>query len=404
MRRRRALALLCAFSAACSVAIQRSALAQTQVLPGVDVLLRDGNERLNGKRLGLITNATGRSRSGVSTIDALMSDARWPLVALFSPEHGIRGEAAAGAAVDSSTDAQTGLPIYSLYGNTTRPTAAMLQGLDALVYDIQDVGARTYTYTSTLLEVMHAAADTGLPIVVLDRPNPIGGDQLDGNVLDSRFASFVGPAPIAMRYGMTIGELAQWFSTELGVAADLRVVRMDGWQRGMWFDDTGLEWVNPSPNIRSLTAAALYPGTVLFEGTSLSEGRGTPTPFEWIGAPWLDAGAWADALNAAGLVGVQFTPRDEVPDASAAKYPGEVCHGVAIRVVDRAQLRPMAMAVHMLASLPGTPRFIDSFDRLAGTDQVRNALQGGQAADDIVASWQPDLEGFKTSRQRVLLY
>ena len=225
------------------------------VLTGVDVLLRDGLETLSAKRVGLITNATGRTSDGRSTIDALHADSRWSLAALFSPEHGIRGEAQAGQSIDSRTDPATGLPIHSLYGTTTRPTAQMLQGLDALVYDVQDVGARTYTYISTLLEVMRAASQHSLPVVVLDRPNPIGGDHVDGNVLDTRFASFVGPAPIAMRYGMTLGELAQRFNADVG--ADLHVVRLVGWQRSMWFDQTDLEWVNPSPNIRSLSAAAL---------------------------------------------------------------------------------------------------------------------------------------------------
>src|SRR5262249_38179365 len=273
----------------------------------------------------------------------------WKLAALFSPEHGIRGEAEAGQTVDSTSDPSTGLPIYSLYGATTRPTDAMLRGLDVLVYDIQDVGARTYTYISTLLEVMRAADAHNLPLVVLDRPNPIGGDQVDGNVLDGHFASFVGPAPLAMRYGMTVGELAQLFNAELSVGANLSVVQMNGWRRSMWFDETGLQWVNPSPNLRSLTAAALYPGMVLFEGTNLSEGRGTPTPFEWIGAPWLDAAA----LSNSSQPGVRLTPVDHTPDASAAKYPGQVCHGVSLALVDRRQLRPMDLAVHMLSTIQG---------------------------------------------------
>lgn len=394
-----------AFSATCTSAFQCPAPPDAAVNTGVDVLLRDGLTALQGKRVGLVTNTTGRTRSGQSTIDALNADQRWSLTALFSPEHGIRGDAAPGQSIDSSHDAASGLPIFSLYGNTTRPTTAMLRELDVLVYDIQDVGARTYTYIATLLAVMRAAAEHAVPLVVLDRPDPIGGGHVDGNVLDPHFASFVGPASIAMRYGMTIGELGQWFNAELGVGADLSVVRMDGWQRGMWFDQTGLEWVNPSPNIRSLSAAALYPGTVLFEGTNLSEGRGTSTPFEWIGAPWVDAGVWADALNALSLEGVQFAPRDETPDASAAKYPGELCHGVAVTVVDREKLRPMDVAVSMLGALhPGAVNFGPSFDTLAGTDAVRAALLAGQAGSDIVAAWQTDLDTFTRSRERYLLY
>jgi uncharacterized protein YbbC (DUF1343 family)/CubicO group peptidase (beta-lactamase class C family) len=378
------------------------ALQPPAVLSGVDVLLRDGSAVLQGKRLGLVTNATGRTRSGQSTIDALHSSSDWKLLALFSPEHGIRGQAQAGQSVDDATDQPTGLPVYSLYGSTTRPTDAMLRDLDVLVYDIQDVGARTYTYISTLLEVMRAAAAHGLPLVVLDRPNPIGGDQVDGNVLDARFASFVGPAPIAMRYGLTIGELARWFNAELGVNADLTVVPLGGWQRGMWFDQTGLDWVDPSPNIRSVTAAALYPGMVLFEGTNVSEGRGTPHPFEWLGAPWIDSDAWAAALA---TDAVHFTPQDQTPDPSAAKYPGQLCHGVTIEIVDRQQLRPMDLAIHMLAALGAQLRFTAAtFDGLAGTDRIRKALEASVTPDDIVASWQPDLEAFKATRQRYLLY
>jgi len=211
---------------------------------GSDVLLAEQMDLLRGKRIGLVTNATGRDRQGRSTIDALFAEKAWELRALFSPEHGIRGSEAAGAAIDSSTDEATGLPVYSLYGQTTRPTPEMLRGLDVLVYDIQDVGARVYTYTSTLLEVLR----TGLPVVVLDRPNPIGGVALEGPVLDPQFVSFVGPAAgLPMRYGLTVGELGRWFAGEIVPGAQLTVVPMHGWRREMWFDQTGLEWVNPSP-------------------------------------------------------------------------------------------------------------------------------------------------------------
>jgi uncharacterized protein YbbC (DUF1343 family) len=284
----------------------------------------------------------------------------------------------------------------------------MLNGLDTLVYDIQDVGARTYTYISTLLRVIEAAAARQLPIVILDRPNPIGGAQVEGNVLDARFASFVGPAPIAMRYGMTIGELGQLFNVELGVGADLSVVAMQGWDRAMWFDRTGLEWVNPSPNLRSLNAATLYPGMVLFEGTNLSEGRGTERPFEWIGAPWIDAAAWADELNGRGLPGVRFVAAERTPDAS--KHAGQVCQGVAIEIVDRDSVRPMALAVSMLVSVRalfgGALQFAPAtFDGLAGTDSVRQAIEiVSSTASEIVAGWEVELDHFKSQRQRYLLY
>jgi uncharacterized protein YbbC (DUF1343 family) len=377
------------------------------VLPGIDVLVRERKQLLAGKRIGLITNPTGRTRAGRSTIDVLFAEPEWRLVALFSPEHGIRGEAEAGQSIDASVDAATGLPIYSLYGDTTRPATAMLRGLDALVYDIQDVGTRVYTYISTLLEALRASAEHGLQVVVLDRPDPIGGDQVDGNVLDPQFASFVGPAPIAMRYGLTIGELGQFFNAELRVGAKLQVALVQGWQRSMWLDETGLAWINPSPNLRSLSAAALYPGTVLFEGTNLSEGRGTETPFEWIGAPWIDGAAWAERLNRAAPAGVRFAPASRTPQAS--KFAGQLCQGVAIEIVDRTLLRPMAVGVAMLEaarSVAGNRvQFVPStFDHLAGTDQLRKVLDKGTPAGEIISSWEPDVAHFRTQRERYLLY
>ena len=381
--------------------------AMAMVLPGVDVLVLQRKGALGGRRIGLVTNATGRSRTGQSTIDVLFAQSSWKLVALFSPEHGIRGDAAAGEGVDSSVDATTGLPLYSLYGDTVRPTDAMLRGLDTLVYDIQDVGARPYTYTSTLLELMKSGAAHGIPVVVLDRPDPIGGDQVEGNVLDPRYTSFVGAAAIAMRYGLTIGELGQFFNGELGVGADLNVVPMQGWRRSMWFDQTGLEWINPSPNLRSLTAATVYPGTVLFEGTNLSEGRGTDTPFEWIGAPWIDGSAWASRLNEMGPPGVRFEAADATPDTS--KFVGQRCHGVRVSVLERGQVRPMELGLTMLAAARAlAPDRVQitarTFDGLAGTDRVRRALEAGRPVGEIVSAWQADLERFKARRAAYLLY
>jgi uncharacterized protein YbbC (DUF1343 family)/CubicO group peptidase (beta-lactamase class C family) len=375
------------------------------VLTGIDVLMRQRMDVLRGRKVGLVTNATGRDIEGHSSIDVLHAEPAWRLVALFSPEHGIRGDADAGQAIDSSTDQRTRLPIYSLYGATTRPTDAMLSGVDTLVYDIQDVGARTYTYTSTLLEVMRAAAEHGLFVVVLDRPNPLDGEHVEGNVLDPRFASFVGAAPMAMRYGLTIGELAQFFNAEVG--ASLTVVPLQGWRRNVWFDQTGLQWVNPSPNLRSLSAATLYPGTVLIEGSNLSEGRGTERPFEWSGAPWIDAARWADRLNGLGLPGVRFTPSVKTPDNS--KFSGQECQGVAIDIVDRLQVRPMELGVAMLATARSVAAgrvqlSTESFDRLAGTDQVRKALEAGASAAQIASAWQADLQRFIALRERYLIY
>jgi uncharacterized protein YbbC (DUF1343 family)/CubicO group peptidase (beta-lactamase class C family) len=385
-----------------------SASSSSGVLTGLEVLLRDGSRVLSGRRVGLVTNHTGRDRHGTSTIDLLHSQGDWQVVALFSPEHGIRGEDEAGVLVGSSADARTGLPIYSLYGDTRRPTEAMLRGLDALVYDIQDVGARVYTYPATLLEVLRAAAARSLPVVVLDRPNPIGGALVEGNVLDyPRFASFVGAAPIAMRYGLTIGELAQFFTAELGVSANVAVVPLEGWRRDMWYDQTALPWVNPSPNLRSLSAATVYPGTVLFEGTNLSEGRGTDAPFQWIGAPWLDASILVERLSQAGVSGVSFAAETRTPTAS--KHTGQACRGVRAEITDREQVRPMELGVMMLTIIgalhPDQLRLeVATFDGLAGTDRLRLALQRGQPVPEIVAAWEPDRQRFLELRQKYLLY
>jgi uncharacterized protein YbbC (DUF1343 family) len=371
--------------------------AGTTLMLGMDVLMAQSKEVLKGASIGLVTNQTGKDSGGSSTIDLLHQEKSWTLKALFSPEHGIRGEADAGATIDSGSDAQTGLPVYSLYGDTVRPTAKMLQGIDTLVYDIQDVGARVFTYTSTLLEVMQA----DVRVVVLDRPDPINGVAVEGPVLDPRCASFVGPAPIALRYGMTIGELARLFNGELGVHCDLDVVALSGWSRDSWLPEQ--RWVNPSPNLRSLAAATLYPGTVLVEGTNLSEGRGTDRPFEWLGAPWVDSEAWQDRLSRLVLPGVRFEPADRTP--SSSKYAGQKCHGLLLTITDRQALQPVALGVALISTAGSNLQFADAtFDGLAGTDQLRTALQAKTPVADIVASWQPALEAFKRTRAKYLLY
>jgi uncharacterized protein YbbC (DUF1343 family) len=255
--------------------------------------------------------------------------------------------------------------------------------------------------------VLRAGAAHGLPVVVLDRPNPLGGLAVEGNVLDPSFASFVGPAPIAMRYGLTIGELGRLFNAELGIGADLAVVQLRDWSRGAWYDDTGLPWVNPSPNLRSLAAATLYPGTVLFEGTNLSEGRGTDRPFEWVGAPWVDAATWADRLNGAAPAGVRFHAQYKTPTTS--KHAGRPCRGVRVEIVDRAAVRPMQLGVAMLITLRTLHsrelRFSAAqFDALAGTDEIRLALESARPASEIFESWQPPLQQFQEIRKGHLIY
>jgi uncharacterized protein YbbC (DUF1343 family) len=318
------------------------------VLCGIDVLARENFRRLTGRRLGLITNHTGRDRAGVPTGRLLADAAGVELVALFSPEHGVAGRLDQ-AEVPDAVDEATGLPVRSLYGATRRPTAAMLADVDTLVFDIQDIGTRFYTYISTLLESLRAAAAHGVRVVVLDRPNPIGGIDVAGPLVDEGRESFVGCHPIPLRHGMTVGELATLLCAELGLDVELEVVPCEGWRRGDAFDATGLEWVDPSPNMRSLPAAFLYPGIGLLEMTNLSVGRGTDTPFERFGAPWLDARRLDELLAARCIPGVAFVPVTFTPAAS--KYAGEVCHGLAVSITDRARLDPVRMGLEIAVAL-----------------------------------------------------
>lgn len=383
----------------------------TPVRPGLDVLLAERLDLVQGKRVGLITNPTGVRADLTGGIDALHAQAGVKLAALFGPEHGVRGQAQAGEAVQSGTDPRTGVPAYSLYGNVRQPTAEMLRGIDILLFDIQDVGARFYTYIWTMALAMQAAAKHGVPFVVLDRPNPIAGIAVEGPVLERRFESFVGMYPIPVRHGMTAGELARLFNAEYGIGAELTVVPAQGWRRELWFDQTGLPWIMPSPNMPALETATVYPGTCFVEGTSLSEGRGTTRPFELIGAPWIDPYTLADDLNARGLPGVRFRPVYFAPTFS--KHAGQTCGGVQLHVIDRQAFRPVAAGVHLLdaARRRWRERFqwqqsgsSFSIDRLAGTDALRLALDRGVPPGEIVASWEEGVRGFLQLRQKYLLY
>ncbi|MDH5619044.1 MAG: DUF1343 domain-containing protein, partial [Gammaproteobacteria bacterium] len=325
---------------ACLLLVLTAPLAASagQVLNGVDVLERDGFRQLAGQRVGLITNHTGRTRDGRSTIQLLHNAPGVDLVRIFSPEHGIAGKLDIPVVADSS-EAATGIPIISLYGESRRPSAAALAGVDTLVFDIQDIGTRFYTYISTMGNAMAAAAEHDVRFVVLDRPNPINGNSVAGPVLDDGLQSFVGFHTLPIRHGMTTGELAMMFRAELGLDLDLEIVPVEGWHRHEYFDDTGLPWVNPSPNMRSLRAAILYPGIGLLETTNISVGRGTATPFELIGAPWLDAEALAIALHELALPGIAFTPVRFTPDAST--FADEACQGVRFTIIDREALEPV---------------------------------------------------------------
>ena len=384
-------------------AFRNEGFGSTKVLTGIDVLERDNFKPLAGLRLGLITNHTGRNREGRQTIDVLHNAPGVKLVALFSPEHGIRG--VADDKVSDSKDEATGLPIYSLYGETRRPTPEQLKDLDALVYDIQDVGARFYTYISTLGYALEEASKAKLPVFVLDRPNPIGGIDVEGPIADSDKLSFTSYSTIPTRHGLTIGELAQLFNRQRNLGADVRVIKMEGWRRSMWFDETNLTWVNPSPNMRSLTEATLYPGVGLLETTNVSVGRGTDTPFEVVGAPWIQGDKFAEVLNERGLQGVRFVPVRFTPNASVFK--GEPCGGVNIIVTDRAEFRPLLTGIEMAVALrklyPNEWK-VDSYLRLLVNADTLERVKRGDSARDIVASWNNALQEFRKARAEILLY
>ncbi|HKC85265.1 MAG TPA: exo-beta-N-acetylmuramidase NamZ domain-containing protein, partial [Blastocatellia bacterium] len=376
----------------------------SQALNGIDVLKRDGFAPLKDKRVGLITNQTGRDRDGDSTIDLLHKAPGVKLVALFSPEHGIRG-ALDQANISNSTDEKTGLPIYSLYGETKAPTAEMLKEIDTLVFDIQDVGARFYTYISTLELALEASAKNKKSFVVLDRVNPINGQDVEGPLADPDKLSFTAPHPIPIRHGMTAGELALLFNKERNINADLHVMRVADWRRSQWFDSTGLPWINPSPNMRSLTEATLYPGVCLLEPTNVSVGRGTDTPFEVIGAPWINGRKLAEALNNAKLPGVRFVPVRFTPKSSVHK--DAECGGVNIIVTNRDLFEPVITGLEMAAQLRKLfPKdfSIEKFNRLLANQKVFDAFRQGSDARAMRQVWESELDAFRAIRSKYLLY
>jgi uncharacterized protein YbbC (DUF1343 family) len=376
------------------------------VLTGIDVLRADRFTLLKGKRIGLVTNHTGRARDGTTTIDLLHNSSTaggHTLVALFSPEHGIRG--VLDASVPSTTDEKTELRIHSLYGDTRRPTDAMLQGIDTLVIDLQDIGARFYTYATTMAYAMEEAAKRKISVVVLDRPNPIDGFDIEGPTLTAAALGFTGYFPMPIRHGMTFGELARLFNVENGINADLTVVPMKNWRRAAWFDETGLPWINPSPNMRNLLQAALYPGVGAIEGTNLSVGRGTDTPFEQIGAPWIDGVELSAALNARRIPGVAFYPVRFTPASS--KYVNEECQGVFMIVTDRRALRSVRLGVEiaaMLHKLYGATFELDAAERLFGSKESLWRIRAGDDVEAIAASWAADEARWRLMRAKYLLY
>ncbi len=389
--------------------IQIPAFAATQAAPtantltGIDVLEAEDFAPLKGKRIGLITNQTGIDRNGRSTIDLLAHAPGVKLVALFSPEHGIRG--VLDERISSTTDAATGLPVYSLYGETDRPTAAMLAGLDALVFDIQDAGVRFYTYITTMGYTMEAAAAHHLAYYVLDRPDPLGGERIEGPMLDRDLTSFTGYFPMPVRMGMTLGEMAKMFNVEKKIGCVLHVIRMQNWRRPEYFDQTGLPWVNPSPNLLSGTAEILYPGLEILQAGGVSVGRGTDKPFERLGAPWIHAEEFAEALNRRAIPGVRFEPDRFTPDSGL--YKGELCQGARVVVTDRGALQTMRMGMEIAAAL--SKLYPGKFDvakmiALVGNAATIERLTKGDAPAAIVAGWDNDLAAFRRMRAKYLLY
>jgi uncharacterized protein YbbC (DUF1343 family) len=374
------------------------------VMTGIDVLARDGFTHLSGQRIALISNHTGLDRNGRSTASLLHEAHNVELVRIFSPEHGYEGNLDIELVVDGVDDG-TGIPVFSLYGEVRRPTADMLEGIDTIVFDIQDIGARFYTYISTMGNAMQAAAEYGVRFVVLDRPNPINGVDVAGPVLDDGKQSFTGFHRIPVRHGMTVGELARLFRAELAIDVDLQVIAMENWRRTDFFDATELPWINPSPNIRDLTAALLYPGIGLLETTNLSVGRGTGTPFEIIGAPWLDGAALAAQLNDASLPGVSFEPVEFMPDSST--FRGEACRGVRMTLTSREQFEPLRTGFEIARRL--ALGYEDTWDtgaylRLLGNEAALHAVRSGLPYADIVATYEQELADFRERRRQFLIY
>jgi uncharacterized protein YbbC (DUF1343 family) len=374
-----------------------------RVQVGLDVLESEKFAALRGKHVGLVTNHTGLDALGRSTIDQLSKAPGVQLVALFSPEHGLAGRN--DEKVTSAKDAATGLPIFSLYGETLRPTDAMLKGIDALVFDVQDAGVRFYTYTSTMAYCMEEAAKRNIPFYVLDRPNPIGGEIVEGPMLDADKTSFTAYFPLPVRYGLTIGELAQLFNAENHIGCDLHVITMRNWHRNYFFESTGAKWIPPSPNLRTPKGAVLYPGLEILQSAGVSVGRGTEAPFEEFGAPWIDGEQVAAALNERHLPGVRFTSQPFIPVVGL--YSGQRCSGVAIRVTDRAAVRSMRMGIEIATVLK---RFYPSnFDPaklmlLIGNQDTVQQLQAGTPSDQIAAGWTNDLSAFDAVRRKYFLY
>ncbi len=381
---------------------------KNKVSPGIEVLLKDDKNVLSGKKVGLITNPTGIDSELTSIVDLLHDDPDIQLTALFGPEHGVRGDAQAGASVEFYIDEKTGLPVYSLYGKTKKPTPEMLKDVEVLVFDIQDVGTRFYTYIYTMAYAMEAAKENDIPFIVLDRPNPQGGVSVEGPILEPEFSSFVGMYPIPLKHGMTVGELATLFNKQFKIGADLKVIKMKGWKRDMDYDDTGLPFVLPSPNIPTVSTTFVYPATGLIEGTNVSEGRGTTKPFELIGAPYINSDELAGKLNALRLPGVKFRAASFTPTFS--KHAGKLSHGVEIYVSDRKKFKAVPTGLHIIKTIhdlyPNDFEFLqaNNFSLLIGNGWVKGKIEDGASVNEIMSEYEDDLDAFKKVRKKYLLY
>ena len=390
-------------------------MATTRVRLGSEQLLASGT--LKNKRVGIVSNPASIDAKFQHIVRVLAETPEVGLAAIFGPQHGFRADVQDNMIETAhASDPSRGVPVYSLYSETREPTAEMLKGLDALVVDLQDVGSRIYTFIYTMANCLRAGRKHGVPVIVTDRPNPIGGETVSGPTLVKGFESFVGQFPIPMRHGMTIGELARFFNDTGGIGADLTVVPMEGWRRSMYYEDTGLPWVMPSPNVPTVESAVVYPGTVLFEGTNVSEGRGTTRPFELIGAPWVDAEALAEKLRTYDLPGVHFRP--VVFEPTFQKHARQACGGCQIHVLDRHEFRAVESAVAVLVEIrtqnPSAFQWRQPpyeyeheklpFDILAGSSQLRQQIEAGLPVRTMYYSWLQDHERFRTERQPFLLY
>jgi uncharacterized protein YbbC (DUF1343 family) len=382
---------------------KKRAARAANVQVGLDVLEAQKFGPLRGKNIGLITNHTGLDSRGRSTVDLLSHALGLHLVALFSPEHGLAGRN--DERVSSTKDAATGLPVFSLYGTTLRPTDEMLQGIDTLVFDVQDAGVRFYTYTATMGYCMEEAAKRNIAFYVLDRPNPLGGEIIEGPMLDADKTSFIAYFPLPVRYGLTIGELAQFFNAENHIGCDLHVIAMKNWRRNYFFESAGARWIPPSPNLRTLKGAVLYPGLEILQNAGVSVGRGTETPFEEFGAPWINGDEVASALNARSLPGLRFSAQPFIPVVGL--YMGQRCGGVAIRITDRAAARSVRMGLEIAAILKKL--YPTNFDPaklllLTGNADTIRQLQDGVPPEQIVESWSRDLSCFDALRRKYFFY